>query len=87
MLGEESSYTSKIFILRSMDSSIPRIHASYSSMLLVQVKHNLVVKGIWNLVGKVMTPPIPCHIAFEAPSNTSVHHDSGLGPSLGLGVS
>ena len=87
MIRVESPYTSRILILKLMASSIPRIHASYYSMLFVQVKHNLSVKGIWYPVRDVMKAPIPCPVAFEAPSNTNFHRDPGSGSSLGPGVS
>src|SRR4051812_37999630 len=69
----ESPYTSSSLILRSIVASHPNMHASYSAILLVQSKHNLVVKGKCRLSRDVKTAPIPCPNAFEAPLNVSVH--------------
>ena len=44
------------------------IHASYSAMLLVQLKHNQVVNGVWQPSGDMITAPMPLPNAFEAPS-------------------
>src|ERR1051325_7675905 len=71
----ESPYTCKNLILKSIAALIPMMHASYSAMLLVQLKHNLAVKGVCPPVGDVMMVPIPLPSAFEAPSKTMVHRD------------
>src|ERR1043165_3003860 len=83
----ESPYTCKNLILKSTAALIPMMHASYLAMLLVQLKHNLAVKGVCPPVGDVMIAPMPLPSAFEAPSKTMVYRDPDLGPSSGPGSS
>src|ERR1043165_905205 len=83
----ESPYTCKNLILKSIEALIPMMHASYSAMLLVQLKHNLAVKGVCPPVCDVMMAPTPLQSAFKAPSKTIVHRDRCSDPSSGPGSS
>src|ERR1051325_3168280 len=83
----ESPYTCRNLILNSIAALIPMTHASYSAMLLVQLKHNLAVKGVCPPVGDVMMAPMLLPSAFEAPSKTIVHRDPCSGPLSGPGSS
>src|ERR1051325_2898692 len=84
---DESPYTCKNLILKSIAALIPMMHALYSAMLLVQLKHNLALKGVCLPVGDVMMASMPLPSAFEAQSKTMVHRDPGSGPSSGPGSS
>src|ERR1044072_5160022 len=83
----ESPYTCKNLILKSIAALIPMMHASYSAMLFVQLKHNLAVKGVCPPAGDVMMAPMPLPSEFEAPSKTMVHRDPCSDPSSGPGSS
>ena len=76
MTRAESPYILKLFTLKSMATQIPITHASYSAILLVQSKHNLVVVGIYCLSGEISTTPIPCPSALEDPSKNRTHVSS-----------
>ena len=62
---------------------MPMMHALYSAMLLVQSKHNLPVKGVWQPLGEIITTLILLPSALEAPSKTIIHRDPSPGPSYG----
>ena len=68
----ESPNTLKNLILRSIAAWRPIMHASYSAMLLVQLKHSRAVSGVWVPLGDMITAPIPLPKAFEAPSKCHV---------------
>lgn len=76
----------KDLYLKSMVASMSKMHASYSTILLVHSKHTLGVKGRRKPVGEAMIALIPFPWALEPPSNTIVHHDPSLGPSSGHGM-
>src|ERR1051325_7764790 len=61
----ESPYTCKNLTLKSIAALIPMMHASYSAMLLVQLKHNLAVKGVCPPVGDVMMRQCHCQVRLR----------------------
>ena len=80
-LSYNQSWISKDFSLfypQFRRASILVIQASYSTILLVALKFNLIAKGMWDPSGVIMNTPIPLPYQFTAPLKNIFHAPSSM---------